>query len=264
MGSAGATAPPPGPAGDVGADLDRLWSLQQVDGALRAAREALEGHPERAAAEAARREVERLEQAEREQQDRLRQLRLAVRRSEQELADAEREAEQIQSRLFGGAVTHPKELSSLQARLEALRQRAARLQDEALEQMLALEQTEQALSQTREALGRARSEREQAERRWEATRQALEQEVARLERERAELAAAVADSTHLARYERLAAAKSGRALAVVQDERCSACGMPLSAYVMTEARRRRRMVFCEVCGRILYWPPAPRLTGQPG
>jgi len=263
MGSAETGMGPPRAGGAAAADLERLWELQQVDGAIRAAREGLEGHPDRVEAESARDEAAQLEAACQSYQERLRELRMAVRRLESELAEAEREGEQLQQRLFGGAVTHPKELSSLQARLEAVRERAGRLQDETLEQMESLEQTERALAQAQQELTRARERLAQAERRWEATRRELEAELARLERQRAELVAAVANPTHLARYERLAGAKGGQALALVDQEKCSACGLPLSNLVLTEARRKERMIFCETCGRILYWRPGRHL-GLPG
>lgn len=257
---AGGSTPP---AGAAAADLDRLWKLQLVDGAIRAAREALAAHADRKAAEAAEREVIETEARRQRHQERLRELRLAVRRAESELAQAEHESQELQDRLFGGSVTNPKELSSLQARYESTRQRVGRLQDEALERMMELEETEKALRQTESQLTESRRRLEEARQRWEKTKAALEAELVRLEQERAGLAAAMDNPTHLARYERLAAAKHGQALAAVDGGRCSACGVPLSNYVMTEARRKERVVFCEVCGRILYWQPGRR-SGLPG
>lgn len=255
MGSPVASGATP-PAGAAAADLDRLWQLQLVDGAIRTAREALAGHPDRQAEEAARHEVEALSARQQAQQERLRQLKLAVRRAESELAAAEQESRQLHERLFGGSVTNPKELSSLQARYESTSQRVSRLQDEALERMVELEETEKALQHLEGQLAEGRRRLEEARRRWDGTRAALEAELARLEQERARLVEGIQNPTYLARYERLAAAKGGQALAVVEGERCSGCGVPLSTYVMTEARRKERMTFCEVCGRILYWPTA--------
>lgn len=261
------TSPVPGAAtgaGAAAADLERLWELQLVDGAIRAAREALESHPERREAEAARHEAEALSARRREEQERLRQLKLAVRRAESELAAAEQEARQLHDRLFAGTVSNPKELSSLETRYEATRQRASRLQDEALERMVELEAAEKGLQELEARLAEAGRRLQEAEARWARTRSELEAELARLEKQRAELAGAVENPTFLARYERLAAAKGGQALALVDADRCSGCGVPLSTYVMTEARRKQRMTFCEVCGRILFWRRPIERTGAGG
>lgn len=242
--------------GASAADLERLWRLQLVDGSIRAADRALGAHPDRLQAEQLARDVAALEDEVRRTQEKLKEGRVAARRAEAELKAAEQAAAQLQARLFGGGVTNPKELSSLQSRFESTRSRVDRLQDEVLGQMIGLEETEKALAGLDERLKDARARLSEAQARWDATRAELERQAAELRKEREALAAAVSNPTYLTRYERLSAAKGGQALAVVDGERCSGCGVPLSTLVLTEARRKERMIFCEVCGRILYWPPA--------
>ncbi|WP_324717907.1 hypothetical protein U7230_06445 [Carboxydochorda subterranea] len=242
-------------------DLDRLFKLQLLDGAIRAAREALQEHPHRKEAESLRSQLEALERADVDTHESIKSLRRTVRSAELELKSAEDEARQIEARLYSGAVANPKELESLQQRLETFRTRIDRLQETVISRMIELEETEkrgQALRGERQATGERLQE---ASSRWEATRQALERELARLEQERADLASRVTDPTYLSRYERLASAKGGHAIAVVQDDRCGGCGVPLSNYYRIETRRKGRMMLCEVCGRILYWPP-PGGTGK--
>lgn len=235
-------------------DFDRLWEIQLVDGALRAARESLASHPDRQAFESMQRSAQQLEQQIAQDGEAVRGLRLEVHRAELELKAAESEVEALDKRLYSGQVNNPKELTSIQARLDGGRARVEELQDRALGRMVELEETEKRLDGARKELERVRQDLTAAQSRWEATRERLDREIERLSDRRAGLVAAISDPLFLQRYERLAAAKDGHAMALVDGEKCTGCGVPLSNYYLIEARRKVRMMLCEVCGRILYHP----------
>jgi predicted nucleic acid-binding Zn-ribbon protein len=54
-------------------------------------------------------------------------------------------------------------------------------------------------------------------------------------------------------YNELLRNKNGIALSPVKDEFCSMCHMRVRPQVLNELRIEKEIIFCENCGRILYW-----------
>ncbi|MDH7512970.1 MAG: C4-type zinc ribbon domain-containing protein [Clostridiales bacterium] len=55
-------------------------------------------------------------------------------------------------------------------------------------------------------------------------------------------------------YLRISSKKSGIALSPVKDDFCAMCHMRIRPQVLNELRDTRKLILCENCGRILYWP----------
>ncbi len=81
-----------------------------------------------------------------------------------------------------------------------------------------------------------------------------QQELTQLQAERKLVAAKVNPQTYSA-YERIKKKWRGLALAEAQDGRCSACQISLRPQFYQELRRGDELMFCESCGRILYYNP---------
>ena len=75
-----------------------------------------------------------------------------------------------------------------------------------------------------------------------------------LQAERKQVAATVNPQTYSA-YERVKKKWRGLALAEAQDGRCGACQISLRPQFYQELRRGDSLMFCESCGRILYYNP---------
>ncbi|MDQ2950237.1 MAG: C4-type zinc ribbon domain-containing protein [Acidobacteriota bacterium] len=75
-----------------------------------------------------------------------------------------------------------------------------------------------------------------------------------LQTDRKQVAAKVQPQTYAA-YERIKKKWRGLALAEAQDGRCSACQISLRPQFYQELRRGEELMFCESCGRILYYNP---------
>jgi uncharacterized protein len=58
------------------------------------------------------------------------------------------------------------------------------------------------------------------------------------------------------RYHRIAAARSGVALAAVVDQCCEACHVRQRPQLLAELRGNRDIILCENCSRILYYAPS--------
>ncbi len=153
-------------------------------------------------------------------------------------------------RLYGGGVTNPKELSSLQQDLDYSKRSCETLEDEALATMVALEECEEAVSRATERLADVdKSWREQQE----AISQRIEQlraQVSRLQEQRASAARSLR-APDLALYEDLKLKKGGHAVALLKDGMCQGCRVSVSTSKAQLVRRGGELLTCTSCGRIL-------------
>lgn len=174
-----------------------------------------------------------------------------VRKMEMALAASEEARDGVQARLYSGEVTHPKELTQLEARRAELEGQIEKEEEQllaALEgvdnlkaQMAKVEagaaKTDSQLRVAKERLAHRQSE-------WDLHEAMLEAEI---EGVRSEI-----DATLLAMYERKRATTRGEPIATVRRGVCGGCGMKLPTSV--KAVQGRKIATCEHCGRLLYWP----------
>lgn len=77
-----------------------------------------------------------------------------------------------------------------------------------------------------------------------------------LEQERSTLLPQIpADQMEL--YASIFKKRAGKALSSVKGDFCSLCHMRIRPQMLNEIRDRAALIFCENCGRILYWPDKP-------
>ncbi|MBF8257246.1 MAG: hypothetical protein HW375_2153 [Anaerolineales bacterium] len=157
--------------------------------------------------------VERARQEAAQAEHELRQSAQDMRAAEDAVATQREKLAQVDGRLYGGAVHNPKELQELQAEAEALRRHLANLEDRLLETLTVL------LDQHAE------------------------------EREAAEVGVRAED---LELYRSLRKGPGSLAVAELQDDTCTACGVSLSASARQEVRTGPGLIRCRQCGRILY------------
>ena len=62
------------------------------------------------------------------------------------------------------------------------------------------------------------------------------------------------DKNNLSRYERILPAKQGMAIVPVKTDSCGGCYMNVPPQVINEIKMHERLIFCEMCTRILYLP----------
>jgi uncharacterized protein len=80
----------------------------------------------------------------------------------------------------------------------------------------------------------------------------LKKELAELQGGRAEIAAAVDESTRT-RYERLLKSKGDSVVVGVNHGVCGGCHMKLTAQILVSCKSQKEIVACNNCGRILYY-----------
>jgi hypothetical protein len=87
----------------------------------------------------------------------------------------------------------------------------------------------------------------------------LKKEFAELTAGRAQLAAAVDDSTRN-RYERLFKSKGENVVVSIEHSACGGCHMKLPAQIVTSCRGEAELITCPSCARILYFTRGMELT----
>ncbi len=229
--------------------LDQLWMLQQVDSRLAAARFSRTSLDDGTALRA---EVEATRAAAAAATARWHECQAAIKDHELQLAGTEAKQRKIEGDLYGGRVSNPKELSSLQEELAML----ARTRDHLEDRILALLDQVEVL---REQASTAEAARTALERRlaahlaeYEAARNRLDGEIETLTAERSAVAADV-ESRLLRRYEGIAAQEGGLGVVPIHDGRCGGCHNALPTDFVARVRGGQ-IVICERCRRILYLP----------
>jgi predicted nucleic acid-binding Zn-ribbon protein len=84
----------------------------------------------------------------------------------------------------------------------------------------------------------------------------LEKKKARILQERADLLPRVPPDL-MRLYGAIFLKKGGVALSPVKDDFCARCHMRIRPQMLNEIRDKSKIVLCDNCGRILYWPSKP-------
>lgn len=166
-----------------------------------------------------------------------------------ELGSLNNEAKRTDQRLYSGNVKNPKELEDLQHKVQELDRRRAALEDEILEAMIMVEETQEEKEAADQALVKIQTA-------WEGSQGKLQGEQNELALRLHDLMAARKDQipliepSLLAQYEQLLPRKGGVAVAGLVDNRCDGCHLTVSAQKVMQAERGE-IVICGGCGRIL-------------
>ncbi len=233
--------------GEGGQTLGHLWTLQRVDSALSAARS------HRAALDdgtGLRADVEAVRRSAADSAARLHACQAAIKDHELQLAGTEAKQRKIEGDLYGGRISNPKELSSMQEELVML----ARTRDHLEDQILALLDQVEALKEEAAAAAAAKAATEQrlaahlAD--YKAAGARLDAEIVQLVSERAVCAARV-EPRLLKRYEGIAAQESGIGIVAIHNGLCGGCHNAVPTGFITRVRDGQ-LVICERCRRILY------------
>lgn len=224
-----------------------LYRLQRIDTEMDARRQrvreiaaVLEGN---SALNEAQAEVAALD-------DQLRPHKTAIADLNLEIQTVLEQTKQLTTRLYGGSVSNPKELEDIQDKIAERKRRHESLENTLLETMIVVEELEEALEQAtarRDALAAA----------WEDEQAALLTEQKQLKREfqalKAERETSVADvaADLLELYNDLRVKKRGNAVALLEGENCSICGVGQTTTIVQQVRQGQQIILCHSCGRVL-------------
>ncbi|MFA5535625.1 MAG: C4-type zinc ribbon domain-containing protein [Bacillota bacterium] len=231
--------------------LIELWQKQQLE--IEKKQEASKPFKEKLKKLGEEKEVLLVKEQElNEKKRKLLQLRQSAKKTEDHLADLESKRYKITKELYGGNITNPKELSSLEDKGRSLDNQINKL----LELYLELEEkgavAEKNIKGEEELLAAAKSDYNQKARLlkkdWEASKtkiEALDNQIRQVEDKISPLL--------LAKYKRLQVRLGANTLVEVRKGICVGCGIKLSS-LLYQQLRLGELVQCENCGRLLIIP----------
>jgi len=156
----------------------------------------------------------------------------------------------INAKLYGGQISNPKELSSLQQEVNSLSTRKSELEDKTLELMAEIEELQAKTGSSKENLNHLKNEDEVHRHALVEENRLLKTHLESLEKEHQVLTTQI-EKAALELYDRLRL-KSGKAVAVVEKGICGGCRITVPAIELARAKGNSDLVRCESCGRILY------------
>ena len=231
--------------------LKQLLDLQRVDSAIDRLMQRKADLPEQRILDDLGVQLEDAKVAHAEKKAELDEIAREQSRFEGEVQMIDDKIKHESNRLYGGDITSPKELASIQAELDALRRRKNHLEDQDLEVMERREAVEAGVSSLAEQVA-------ELERRVLEATEARDKAAVEIETELAEKtstrAAIVPELSQelLETYEELRPKKGGVAVAALEGGVCRGCGVSLSPVALDVMKRESpELARCENCRRIL-------------
>jgi predicted nucleic acid-binding Zn-ribbon protein len=157
-----------------------------------------------------------------------------------------------EERLSSGAITNPKDLSSLQHELGALDRRISSLEDEELEIMESLEEAQGRLSSVTAELSAVQAELAEVSASRDVAVQEIDTEVLEVQAARDAFAGDVTPDL-LALYEKVRGQHGGVGAAALKARRCEGCRLEINGADLREfaAKPDDEVLRCPECSRIL-------------
>jgi len=232
----------------MGAELKALYELQRIDLELTKAQKTKasldDGSAKRQQVEAARREAEQgnklFHDASAEMQDK-----------ELNLKTVETKRKTFRDKLYGGTVTSPKELESMEKEIEMLGRQKDKLEERIIELLDVVEERTSALASAEAGLKQQEDELASHLEKLRQDGERLAVRIKELSAEREKALPAV-EPALLKRYEAMRARAGGVVVSRVEADSCSACHTQVMSGLMRELKADKALQTCENCGRILY------------
>jgi uncharacterized protein len=224
------------------AELEQLLAIQARDTTLDQLRHKRAALPERAQLEAREAELKTLDVARADLARQRDEVAANEKRLDDEASTVKAHAADVDSKLYSGSVTSPRELQAMQADLESLKRRQSEIEDQELEVM----EQHETLDREVEELDARRAIASAAADELRAAIAVAEGEID------AQIAGTVAPGL-VADYEKRRAQNRGTGAARLTGLTCGACHLTIPS---TEAEQIRRsegnaIAYCDNCGAIL-------------
>ena len=227
-------------------ELDALLELQRQDSRLMEAKRLRDAIPKRreALSEAVVGAKTALELAKKE----LEQVRLARRGIEKEVETIAAEGRKLEGQLH--AIKTNKEYQALLHEIELLKNKRSDQETKILESFDREEKFSAAVSAGEKRVIAEEAKRKEGEETLAREAAELDQRIHSLSADRDAVKPRV-PAPLLSRYDRLASARDGVAVAEVKKGACGACFKGLTPHALQEARKGDQIQICESCGRIM-------------
>jgi predicted nucleic acid-binding Zn-ribbon protein len=166
-----------------------------------------------------------------------------------EIGQLSSKIKQVETKMYSGKVTSPKELSDLEQNVASLKRHRATLEDSVLDVMVQLEDVNAALRTASDELEHLEANWVDDQARYKEEQHTLAVALNRLLGERKEQASKI-DARLLINYDSLRRKKAGVGAVAIVNGQCSGCRVVVPSSQSKQVREGN-VVFCGQCGRIL-------------
>lgn len=232
--------------------LKRLLDLQRVDSAIDRLRQRKADLPEQRILDDLTAELEAARTDHAAKKAELDAISVEQNRLEGEVSMLEDKIKHESERLYGGDISNPKELASIQAELDGLRRRKNHLEDQDLEVLERRESIEHELAELKDKVDALAVRTDEAAAARDAAAVEIETDLGRNEGERSQIAPQIPEEL-IELYEDLRVKKRGVGVAPLVGGVCRGCGVSLSPVALDEIKRSSsdEIPRCENCRRLV-------------
>ena len=174
-----------------------------------------------------------------------------LKQAEAQVAEQNLKIDQNQKKLYGGAVSNPKDLEDLQLEAASLQKYMQVLEDRQLEAMIDAEQAQTEHEQARSELDRIKSRLEKEHSELLLEKSQLQEKISEV-RHKKESYLGSQDFPDLPLYRSLRKSSGGIAVSLMISSSCSSCGADIPSAIEQEARSPEKLIQCPTCKRILH------------
>jgi predicted nucleic acid-binding Zn-ribbon protein len=163
-------------------------------------------------------------------------------------------AKEDQIMKFEGQLTQiktNKEYSALQGEIALLKKGCSEIEEEIIVSLDEIAEIEEKMNVEKKRLEEKRTELEAEKRSFESLEKESRAKIETRTKERNDLLEPL-DKQVRTLYEKIVAKRGGNALAKIEGEQCSGCGIRIRPQVINEVRMCDQVVVCDNCTRILY------------
>jgi predicted nucleic acid-binding Zn-ribbon protein len=156
-----------------------------------------------------------------------------------------------ESTLYGGMVKNPKELQDLQKELDSLKKRVKSMEEEHLNALRDFEESQVFVDSAESALMSISEQRANLSEALLSERETLLSQIKTYNQEYLVTSSNLPDDVKKI-FETLFRTKKGKAVAVVEDNTCSICGITVRDSLIQQIKTSKQITYCSSCGRMLF------------
>jgi len=226
-----------------------LAELQKIDVQIYGLKKELAEHPtlQKKAEEAFERKKNGLKASEAE----LKVVQLKQKEKEGDLQSKEEKVKKLQAQLY--QLKSNKEYSVMDMEIKGLKADDSLLEEEILKLMDSLESAKSSVAKQKDLLAAEEKKFKEEMDSLKKQADALQASAAELEGKR-KVYLPNLEVKLLSQYEKLLKNREGLALVPVKNNSCGGCYLGLPPQTVNEIQMQEKLITCESCARILYWP----------